>query len=154
MRRTALPAALRMAAAILPILAATPRSSHAATVIPDSFSVLEDPAFRPVDATLRTLLDPRHGGRANHFCVIGQRLEDGSRQAWVLWREGRAIILWEPAANGVTNLRWSRRYLRLGRDIVPDDDPRLSSSTYMTGLGWFRDLAAQCRAMGSAFSLR
>lgn len=144
----------RAAAAILLLLSASPRPSHAATVIQDPFSVPEDPGFRPVEATLRTLLDRRHQGRVSHFCVIGQRLDDGSRQAWVHWREGRAIILWEPVLDGVANLRWSRRYLRLGRDIVPDDDPRLSSSTYLTGIGWFRDLVAQCNAMGSTFRLR
>lgn len=145
---------LRCLAAALPLLLASPRGARAAEVIEHPFRVTADAAFQPVEATLRTLLHGRRPGGANHFCVIGQRLEDGNRQAWILWREGRALILWEPAAEGIADLRRSRRSLRLGRDVVPDGDPRLASSTYLTGRGWYRDLARQCRLAGEAFTLR
>lgn len=56
----------------------------------------------------------------------------------VYWREGRALILWEPRSNGNAphqrrhELVWSRRFLLLDRDVVPTVNEVAGSSFLLT----------------------
>jgi hypothetical protein len=132
-------------------LALLPALAWAEPPIQHPFRVATDPSFAPVVPTLRTLL--AHGPRAatNHFCVIGQALDSGDRQAWVYWREGKALVLWEATVDGIGDLATSRRYLRFGRDVVAPDDPRLATSSYLVSRQWADSVIAECATEGTDY---
>jgi hypothetical protein len=138
------------------LLAVIMHLSHSADAaapqpIDHPFQITQDKLFAPVRPTLDALIAHKARTRINHLCVIGQPLGDGSRQAWVYWRESRAIILWEPATDGLRDLALSRRYLRLDRDAVPASDKRLATSTYLVSRSWAQSLIAECAARGTRF---
>jgi hypothetical protein len=116
------------------------------------FRVEENKTFSPVETTLDALIARRGQTDVNHLCVIGQRLDDGTDQAWVYWREGRALILWEPSHEGVRELAFSRRFVRLDHDVVPVDDKHLAAgSSYLVSDEWANGLIAECRSLGTQF---
>jgi hypothetical protein len=130
-------------------------TSPAPQTIDHTFAIGEDPKFAPVETTLGQLVAKKATTDVNHLCVIGQDLDDGTRQAWVSWKEGSAIILWEPVADGIRDLTSSRRYLRLDRDVVPPDDKRLASgSSYLVSTTWVKGLIAECGERGTKFIIR
>ena len=87
----------------------------------------------------------------NHFCVIAYRFGNGELLAWVHWLERNAIILWEPRVDGRDRaLIWSRRYLRLDRDVVSSDE-ELHGSTYRVTKSWVQGIIADCASIGSHF---
>lgn len=115
------------------------------------FQLTDEKTFAPVSSTLDALVARKAKAETNHLCVIGQSLDDGSKQGWVYWREGKAIILWEPTTTGVRDLTLSRRYLRLDHDVVPSGDRRLASSSYLVSKEWAENLIAQCAIHGTEF---
>jgi hypothetical protein len=116
------------------------------------FRVDEDKTFAPVETTLDALIARRAQTDVNHLCVIGQPLEDGTEQAWVYWREGRALILWEPSHAGIRELAFSRRFVRLDHDVVPVNDKHLAAgSSYLVSDEWANGVIDECRSYGSQF---
>jgi hypothetical protein len=113
-------------------------------------SIADDPQFGNQRETLRRLVQ-RNGRRGRHdLCVIGEELNDGSRQAWVLWRQGRAIILWTSGlAPEFADLWLSRRYLRVPRDVAVD--PR--GSSYIVTPDWVASLRQACEQIGQHFTI-
>jgi hypothetical protein len=136
-------------------LASAPLAAWSGEPVEHPFRVEGDALFEPVDKALDRLVARKAQAETNHLCVIGQRLDDGSGQAWVYWQEGRAIILWEPAASGVADLAASRRFLRFGRDVVPARDKRLlAGSSYLVSEDWAKGLIAECKVQGSQHVIR
>jgi hypothetical protein len=127
---------------------------QAEDVVIRPFKVMENKAFAPVELTLDTLIARKAKVNTNHVCVIGETLGDESQQAWVHWREGKAIILWEPTRYGVQDLTLSKRYLRLDKDVVAENDKKLAAgSSYLVTTQWAKSLIAECAAKGNEFSI-
>jgi hypothetical protein len=117
------------------------------------FRVTESPSFSHMRSVLAHLVARRGKTEMNRFCVLGQRFVDGDEHAWVYWAEGRAVILWEPTVHqDRADLLRSRRFLRLDRDVVPDEES-VRSSTYLVTKDWVRDLLHECRLHGDRFTL-
>src|SRR5262245_15102904 len=84
------------------------------------FDTTADPAFRTTPVALDAYLADQSKTGVHHFCVVGFRGRD-TKRAWVYWREGRQIILWDAPAHpihAVSLLVSSRRVLDLDRDVV------------------------------------
>jgi hypothetical protein len=129
-------------------------TARAEAVVARPFNVTENSAFAPVELTLDRLIARKARTNANHLCVIGDTLDDGSQRAWVHWRDGKAIILWEPTRSGIQDLTAAKRYLRLDKDVVAPDDPRLAAgSAYLITRQWANSLIAECAARGREFSI-
>lgn len=115
------------------------------------FRVSEDSDFSRPREVLGRLVARKAKTRKNTFCVIGYRYPDGNEQAWVHWREGRAVILWEPV-EGLADLTQSRRYLRIPRDVVADE-AALKGSSYLVTRKWVDTLLGDCREHGETLVL-
>ncbi len=79
----------------------------------------------------------------NDFCVVGYRAGD-TKMAWVIWRQGRQIILWD---GGATTLASSRRTIDLRRDVVKSGQD-VGGSTYLTPRAWVDELNLVCKQRG------
>jgi len=127
------------------------QTSRDATFQSSTFKVAAHPSFGNVREVLARLIAVR--GKAdepNTFCVLGQKFPNGDQQAYVYWKEGNAIILWEPVSAGIADLASSRRYWRLDTDVV-NDDADVSGSTYIVTQEWVDELITECRNDGEAF---
>jgi hypothetical protein len=111
------------------------------------------PYYSEPQATLRDLAIQKGKSRENTFCVIGYKFPDGSTQAWVYWREGKAIILWEPLLEGRANLARSRRYLRIPQDVVPNETA-VGGSNYLVTRQWVNNLIEKCNEKGETFTVK
>lgn len=136
------------------VLAASARAAGPSTA---TFVVDETPGFKPVLPALQTYLgtkEPAPGG-AQHFCVIGYE-RGGQKTAWVYWREGQRLVLWEPAGpdfESKDTLTRSRRDLNLRRDVVATKR-EVGSSSYRIDRPWLNGLLADCRRRGQTFEVR
>jgi hypothetical protein len=109
--------------------------------------------FAHAAEVLSKLVAARSRASRNTFCVVGQAFDDGDELAWVHWAEGRALILWEPSTRkDRSDLLFSRRFLRLDRDVVADE-AALRGSTYRVTKAWVDGLLQECRAHGERFVL-
>ena len=117
-----------------------------------TFLVSKTPGFSNPRAVLRKLVARKGKARRNSFCVIGYQYPDGGKSAWVYWREGKAIILWEPTGNEIDDLTLSRRYLRLTKDVVENDN-QVQGSTYLVTRQWVNSLLQDCQTKGEKFTL-
>jgi hypothetical protein len=91
----------------------------------------------------------------HHFCVIGYQGQDRERRAYVHWREGNQLILWEAAADPVSAkdmLRYSRRQLDLKKDVVATEAD-VAGSTYLVTKGWVAKILADCRRSGAHYTV-
>jgi hypothetical protein len=118
------------------------------------FSVRQHPGYGGPEKTLRQLVTRKGTQRVNHFCVIGYREPGGSEYAWVIWKEGRALILWEPSADPEypMSLSTSRRFLHLDRDVVASDE-EVNGSTYLVTREWVGQLTRDCESHGDTFTV-
>jgi len=106
------------------------------------FDVASDPDFKNYRKVVTRFADEHRPKKTNNFCIIGLSTE-GSRSAWVLWREGGEIILWE----GGDNLNLSRRVIHLKSDVVATDAD-LHGSTYLVTRSWVDRLSKNCKSFG------
>jgi hypothetical protein len=120
------------------------------------FDQRRDPAFGDARKAIARFLAsavPRPRG-PQHFCVVGYN--DGeSRRAWVHWREGKALILWEGSADPVhadDALILSRRQLDLNTDVVPTSAD-IAGSTYRIDRLWLDRTLADCAARGTHYAV-
>jgi hypothetical protein len=115
-------------------------------------SVRNHPYYRAnVLPALKELVAHRGKARRNHFYVGRvEALENGYDSALVFWKENGAIVLWEPGRgsnrhgnpDGRYDLRYSRRYWRLNKDVVPTLNDVGGSSFLITrqdARNWVRD---------------
>ncbi len=85
-----------------------------------------------------------------HICVVGYRMPKVNDDlAWIFWKEGNALILWEQRAPG-TPISLTRRTLHLDRDIVATEDD-LHGSTFRETRAWLHDVLEDCRVNGEPF---
>ena len=117
-----------------------------------TFLVSKTPGFSNPRAVLQKLVTRKGKARRNSFCVIGYQFPDGDKSAWVYWREGKAIILWEPTENDINDLTLSRRYLRLTKDVV-ENESQVQGSTYLVTRQWVNSLLRDCQARGEKFTV-
>jgi hypothetical protein len=116
------------------------------------FDQRRDPAFGDARGAIRRFLGsavPRPRG-PQHFCVVGYRDAD-SRRAWVQWREGNALILWEGSADPAhadEALVTSRRQFDLNMDVV-STRADVAGSTYRIDRFWLDRTLADCVARGA-----
>jgi hypothetical protein len=69
---------------------------------------------------------------------------DGYEIAWVIWRSGDRLVLWEENTEG---LKHSRRDLSLSEDVVATQ-AEIGTSTYLVDRQWVNNLERQCAAFG------
>ena len=97
-------------------------------------------------------------GKKNHFCIIGYRIRREAQQtqvAYVHWREGSQLILWEPVVEGspVENgLIYSRRQWDLRTDVVATNQD-INGSTYLISKPWLQRIRTDCAKKGTKFRL-
>jgi hypothetical protein len=116
------------------------------------FSVRKHPGYAQPERSLELLVRTRGTRRLNHFCVIGYRDASGHEYAWVRWEEGKALILWEAAAEPArpTRLADSRRYLRLDKDVVASEE-EVNGSSYLVTREWINGVKRDCESHGDKF---
>lgn len=106
------------------------------------FDVAADPEFKNYKTVVSRFAAKHRPNAVNNFCVIGMSA-DHTKNAWVLWREGKQIILWE----GGGDLDLSRRIIHLPADVVPTESD-LHGSTYLVTQSWVAALTTQCDHSG------
>jgi hypothetical protein len=79
---------------------------------------------RPLPALKQVVAEKSHHARNTFHISPVCYFHNGASNAMVYWREGRALILWEPDPSATSNRRrrelvWSRRFLSLDEDVVP-----------------------------------
>lgn len=121
-----------------------------------SFRVSQNPAYLKPRATLHLLITKKAKAHHtnNNFCVIGYRKQSSAKSelgsAWVYWQEQKAIILWEPWADGITDLTLSRHYLKMPDDFVRSQK-EVGASTYLETWEWADKLINECLAKGDKY---
>ena len=110
------------------------------------------------DATpaLEVLLRQRGAPSAakQHFCVVGYQSADGSRRAWVLWREAKRILLWEGATDAASArhaLAQSRRQIDLRRQVAKPGSAPLG--TGQVSPAWIDKVNADCKVAGQLYAI-
>ena len=106
--------------------------------------------YRSVVGNYLRLKSPRRRARA---CVIGFTINGEDDTAWIIWRGGGRLILWE--GGGDDNLEHSRRNLSLRDDFVPTGSD-IGTSTYLESRTWLASLERRCATVGrfvTSFSL-
>lgn len=123
----------------------------AAAAVP-TFDTRRAAGFGDAQVPLRAYLTGRRRAGSQHFCVVGYR-QPGGRQAWVHWREGRRLVLWEPTGAGREALRFSRRDLDLRRDVVAGE-AALAGSSYRVTRAWVAGVLADCARAGTRYAVK
>jgi hypothetical protein len=121
-----------------------PFRAQACQQSPDAkmFNVASDPDFKNYQQVVTRFAKKHRPKAENNFCIIGSST-DNVKNAWVLWREGSQIILWE----GGSDLDLSRRIIHLKSDVVPTEGD-LHGSTYLVTKSWVDDLSRSCSRLG------
>ena len=126
---------------------------RAQTVAPEgdgrAFDFASDPAFRDYKHVLTEFAHKHRPKAGNDFCISGFYTRDNLKSAWVIWRQGRQMILWE----GQQNLDDSRRDLHLASDVVPTEDD-LRGSTYRVTKAWVKRIRVVCEQSGVKVHVR
>jgi DNA-nicking Smr family endonuclease len=110
-----------------------------------TFDITSDADFKNYKNLIGQFARKHRPRAANDFCTVGYVAQDNSKLAWVIWRQGREIILWEPQE---TDLDLSRRKIKLGRDVV-NAESDLHGSTYLVTKAWVDDLMSTCDRAGT-----
>lgn len=114
-----------------------------ATLFSQDAGSLSAAAFASLQAPIKAFLKERHPRPMNTVCVVAEPDATGAGRAWVLWREGSTLVLWE----GEEELVHSRRILDLRRDVVATDKD-VGSSTYLVSRTWVDALTKRCAREG------
>ncbi len=108
------------------------------------FDVRSEPSFRSYETVLRQLVQSHPLAAPNDFCILGQIADDNTKYAWVLWRQGRQVILWDGDGR---DLKDARRKINLRTDVVATEGD-LHGSTYLVTKRWVDALAWSCARDG------
>jgi len=90
-----------------------------------------------------------------HFCVVAYRATDGDQWAYVFWREGHQLILWNEVTDpkdATHALLYSRRVWDLDTDVVATP-AEIHYSTYLIDRPWVRKVSDACDRGGTSLVL-
>ena len=93
--------------------------------------------------------------RHHHFCVVGYQGRDKTRRAYVHWREGHKLILWEGSTDpdhASESIKNSRRQLDLSKDVVKSEAD-VGGSSYLVTESWVAKVKADCAKHGNTYSV-
>lgn len=107
------------------------------------FDITSDADFRDYKQVVTKYAHKHRSKAENTFCVLGFRTGDNSKSAWIIWKEGKQIILWE----GSPDLDSSRRKINLKSDVVAAEKD-LHGSTYLVTQAWVSDISSTCDRSG------
>jgi hypothetical protein len=96
------------------------------------------------------LKQPRH-----RFCIVGYESADGAKRAWVHWREGNKILLWEGSTepkSAKSAIKLSRSRINLRKDVVKSDND-VAGSTFLVTEAWVNKIETDCRENGVKYSV-
>jgi hypothetical protein len=110
------------------------------------FDITSDADFRDYEQVVTKYAHKHRSKAENTFCVLGFRTGDYSKSAWIIWKEGKQIILWE----GSPDLDSSRRKINLKSDVVAAEKD-LHGSTYLVTQAWVSDIISTCDRSGVKF---
>lgn len=113
------------------------------------FDVKADKDFTRFRQPLATFLRERHARLPAKVCVLGEQHADGTKSAWVIWRAGHTMLLWD---GGDAAMASSRRLLDLHDDVVATEAD-VNGSTYLVTRAWVAQQQARCNARGTAVIL-
>jgi hypothetical protein len=108
------------------------------------FDVASDPQFASYKAAVKRYAWQQRPNYPNDFCVLGYKTRDELKNAFVVWRQGRQIIVW---FGGDQALSASQRILRLNKDVVPTESD-LHGSTYLVTKAWVNEVTTTCDRSG------
>ena len=117
-------------------------SSHSEAAI---FDVKGDKHFSHYREPLMRYLRNRGARKPTNVCILGEQHTDGTKSAWVIWRAGNTMLLWD---GGGSSMVASRRVLDLTRDVVASDGD-LHGSTYLVTNRWVEGQADRCQRLGT-----
>lgn len=126
----------------------------------ESFNVEKAAGYNPVVPALKSYLVAQDATKGQqHLCVIGyvEPVSDGigkNNIAWVFWREGNRLTLWEPAAEGFEpkdSLKHSRRDLGIAKDVTAKTE--VGSSTYKESSAWVENVKKDCQKRGKSYEI-
>ena len=112
----------------------------------------------PLPALRQVVADKARQTRNTFYVSPVCYFSNGVSNVMVYWREGRALILWEPYSNGDGpsqrrhELVWSRRFLLLNRDVVPTID-QVAGSSFLLPKALARHDILDCVRHGRKFVL-
>ena len=109
------------------------------------FDVKRDKHFSHYREPLMSYLRSRGTHKSTNVCILGEQHTDGTKSAWVIWRAGNTMLLWD---GGESSMIASRRVLDLTRDVVASDGA-LHGSTYLVTKGWVEGQANRCQRLGT-----
>jgi hypothetical protein len=123
------------------------------TAVPlQTFDTRANAAFGDATVPLRLFLEKRSEvalQKPQHFCVVGTSTS-GSGAAWVHWKEGNLLILWEPGDE--YQIARSRRKLDLAQDIVATEAD-VKGSTYLVTRAWADAVMSSCEQHGAQYTV-
>jgi hypothetical protein len=123
-----------------------PSCAQAGTEEPDFkvFDLAADPDFRDHKQVITEFARKHRPGAENDFCVVGYLTPDNLKSAWVIWRQGAQVILWEGGSAGLDS---SRRKINLRSDVVRTEND-LHGSTYLVTKAWVQKVTTTCDRSG------
>ncbi len=122
------------------------------------FNTKWDKSFGYARPALNKYLDaqPPLKQERQHFCIVGYDNGQNVKQAYVYWREGQKLILWEGtrlpeyAAESIVN---SRSQLDLTKDVVKSEAD-IAGSTYLVTEAWVASIKNDCKKKGAKYSIK
>lgn len=119
------------------------------------FSVMKSKDFGPVKKTLERLVVEKGTKKKNHFCLLGQKLENGEKRAMVHWKEEQALITWDEPADkeSTSRLANSRGYTDLRKDVVPTEAD-VRGSTHLVTRVWVDGVLRDCAKYGDQVTVK
>ena len=115
---------------------------------PAPFDLRKDRYFSTYTVVVGSYLRAHSPHRRARACVIGLR-GDSYKLAWVIWRGGGRLILWEENTEG---LKYPIRDLSLIKDVVATP-AQIGTSTYLVDRPWVNKLERQCASFGRHVSV-
>jgi hypothetical protein len=102
---------------------------------------------RPMPALKQVVIEKARHVRNTFYISPVCYFNNGASNAMVYWREGRALILWEPDRSDANRRRhelvWSRRFLSLDKDVVPTLAD-VGGSSFLLTRQMARDMVREC----------
>lgn len=117
-----------------------------------------DADFGDATAPLKEMLRQRRisPARTQHFCIAGyQSAAHTGKRAWIVWKEGRQILLWNGATDPVsakTAIARSRRVIDLRKHVVANESA-IKGSTYLVTRAWVDKLTSECESRGEKYEI-